>query len=304
MTDLLAPLIDAYRAENSPDSLDSGALRSRILVAAARRHQSPLRRVRWLVVPVAAAFLATGALAATPTVRPALAQFFTQIARVLRVQPPPTTPPLSPHPDLPRLPVASDPAAASGPVSASGPAIASGPASASGPAIASGPASASALAQPPGAAGPLRMFVYKHAIASPATDPRHAAPHDSESAPAVSVPVPLVSPAPTPPPPAPPPLPPPAPDLSPDLAAYSVAHRLHFANGDYARALPSWNGYLARFPAGTFAPEARLNRAVCLARLGRTAEARTALTAIANGAHGGYGRAQAQRLLEALPSER
>jgi Tetratricopeptide repeat len=45
-----------------------------------------------------------------------------------------------------------------------------------------------------------------------------------------------------------------------------------------ARALAAWNAYLVQYPRGMFAPEARFNRAVCLARVGRYDEAAQALT--------------------------
>jgi hypothetical protein len=93
MTDVLTPLIDAYRAENSPQSLDARTLRTRILVASARRHQNPLRRLRWLLLPVAAAFIATGSLAATPSTRPALARAFAHLTAAFRVAPPAASPP-------------------------------------------------------------------------------------------------------------------------------------------------------------------------------------------------------------------
>ena len=56
-----------------------------------------------------------------------------------------------------------------------------------------------------------------------------------------------------------------------------------------------------RFPAGTFASEARYNRALCLVRLGRLGEAREALGPFARGDYGNYRHAEAAALLEALP---
>lgn len=87
--------------------------------------------------------------------------------------------------------------------------------------------------------------------------------------------------------------------LAQDLAAYQRAHRLHFHGGDPAAALDAWNGYLAHYPAGTFAPEARFNRAVCLLRLGRRTEARQILTPIAESRFA-YGRERARALLTAM----
>jgi hypothetical protein len=58
---------------------------------------------------------------------------------------------------------------------------------------------------------------------------------------------------------------------------YRRAHALHFHGGDVAAALAAWDAYLAAEPAGRFAVEARYNRALCLIRLGRPADARAAL---------------------------
>jgi TolA-binding protein len=85
----------------------------------------------------------------------------------------------------------------------------------------------------------------------------------------------------------------------PDLLAYQRAHVLHFRGAPPKAALAAWDAYLAAFPGGTFAPEARLNRAVCLARVGKARDAKSALTEIA-GDEGAYGRARATPLLEAL----
>jgi len=84
----------------------------------------------------------------------------------------------------------------------------------------------------------------------------------------------------------------------PTLALYRVAHAAHFVDRDPARALAAWDAYLAAAPSGAFAPEARYNRALSLVRLGRKQEARNALEPFANGAYGGYRRAEASALLE------
>ena len=91
----------------------------------------------------------------------------------------------------------------------------------------------------------------------------------------------------------------PDPDAA-DLALYQVAHRLHFAARDHAAALVAYGAYLEAHPAGSFAPEARYNRALCLAELGRAAEARRALAPFAEGRTGGYRRPEARALAEAL----
>jgi hypothetical protein len=82
-----------------------------------------------------------------------------------------------------------------------------------------------------------------------------------------------------------------------EAAAYGRAHRAHFEGGDPARALADWDDYLRLYPAGTFAPEARFNRAICLVRLGRVGDAERGLRPFSEGRFGGYRRADADRLL-------
>jgi hypothetical protein len=89
-----------------------------------------------------------------------------------------------------------------------------------------------------------------------------------------------------------------APDPSHEL--YRRAHQAHFTEHDPARALALWESYLREAPRGRFAVEARYNRALCLVRLGRHAEARTALEPFAKGAVGSYRQHDAEQLLEAL----
>jgi hypothetical protein len=67
-----------------------------------------------------------------------------------------------------------------------------------------------------------------------------------------------------------------------------------------ARALAAWDEYLAAHPRGTFAPEARYNRALCLVRLGKLAAAVEALRPFAAGARAGYRRHEACLLLRWL----
>jgi hypothetical protein len=83
---------------------------------------------------------------------------------------------------------------------------------------------------------------------------------------------------------------------------YRAAHELHFHGDDVAAALAAWDAYLAASPHGAFAVEARYNRAVCLVRLDRLAEARTALAPFAAGevAPAGYRRDEAARLIERI----
>jgi hypothetical protein len=89
-----------------------------------------------------------------------------------------------------------------------------------------------------------------------------------------------------------------APDPAHEL--YRRAHHAHFSEQDPARALGLWESYLREAPRGRFAVEARYNRALCLVRLGRHAEARSALEPFAKGAAGSYRQHEAEQLLEAL----
>jgi TolA-binding protein len=80
---------------------------------------------------------------------------------------------------------------------------------------------------------------------------------------------------------------------------YRLAHEAHFARHDYAGALTAWDAYLKAAPGGRLATEARYNRAICLLRLGRDAEARQALEPFAAGKLG-YRQNEARELLEEL----
>lgn len=113
-----------------------------------------------------------------------------------------------------------------------------------------------------------------------------------EKAPAVD-PVPAASAVPAP----PEPQTPPPPD---GLDLFRRAQQLQFKEYRWQAALNAWDAYLAGQEHGALAPEARWNRAVCLLRLHRTAEARRALQPFAQGAEGGYRQAEAQALLRAL----
>ena len=93
---------------------------------------------------------------------------------------------------------------------------------------------------------------------------------------------------------------PPADRAEGERLAYERAHRAHFFTDSPAPALAAWDQYLAAYPHGTFAPEARYNRALCLVRLGRHADAVAALTPFARGDFGGYRRREAGDLLQAL----
>ncbi|MEO0325156.1 MAG: tetratricopeptide repeat protein [Myxococcota bacterium] len=79
---------------------------------------------------------------------------------------------------------------------------------------------------------------------------------------------------------------------------FERAYRLQRAQRS-REAVTAWGRYLARYPRGRFAPEARYSRALSLVRLGRHGEARAALSRLA-AAPSGYRAAEAARLLDAL----
>jgi hypothetical protein len=90
--------------------------------------------------------------------------------------------------------------------------------------------------------------------------------------------------------------------LPPDPAheLYRAAHDAHFVANDWSAALSGWDAYLRAAPRGRLSPEARYNRALCLVRLGRTAEARVALEPFARGTSGSYRQREASELLGVL----
>ncbi len=86
-----------------------------------------------------------------------------------------------------------------------------------------------------------------------------------------------------------------------DRVAFEAAHHAHFHGADDDAALMAWDDYLARFPQGRFVPEALFNRAICLLRVGRAADARPALERLAAGVYGTAHQDDARALLERLP---
>ncbi|HEY6555818.1 MAG TPA: hypothetical protein VI072_01040 [Polyangiaceae bacterium] len=90
----------------------------------------------------------------------------------------------------------------------------------------------------------------------------------------------------------------------PELDLYRSAHALHFSGADPRAALAAWDAYLARAPRGRFALEARYNRAICLARLGQTSAAESALEPFASGEHGEYRKESARALRDALSGQK
>jgi TolA-binding protein len=97
--------------------------------------------------------------------------------------------------------------------------------------------------------------------------------------------------------------PPPAPAVSANdkgNGLYDAAHELHFVRHDAASAIAAWDEYLREQPDGPFAPEAHYNRALCLVRLARFAEARAALRPFRDGRYGPYRQREASRLIDAI----
>lgn len=85
-----------------------------------------------------------------------------------------------------------------------------------------------------------------------------------------------------------------------ELWAFRAAYQAQTGGVAATDALAAWERYLAAYPGGRLAPEARWNRAVLLVRLGRDAQAKAALTPFAEGAEGGYRQSEAARLLRGL----
>jgi hypothetical protein len=133
----------------------------------------------------------------------------------------------------------------------------------------------------------------KQAVPAPEPKPEPVAPEAPPPEPVVEAPKPA-------PPAAPPPSAAPDAGLDAELELYREAHRAHFGGRDAAAALAAWDAYLEKSPKGRFALEARYNRALCLVRLDRKAEARVALEPFARGSFGGYRKREASELLDAL----
>jgi hypothetical protein len=287
--DALFSFVNAYREEHSVRSLDRRALRRRIVAAAGRRRVRRLERLR-LLLPIAATFAGSVALAASPPVRERVREAFSFVRGGA----------------APRTVVKPQ-------------------ASTRGRAA---PAAAPRLAPVP--AGPVERALENGAVAPPPVRSVEALPlraATARSLPPVAPPVEPSRPVPSlPPPPGvaaaatasfqmdPAPVAAPAAAAakanpsgqavaSADLSLYRRAHELHFGGADRARSLAAWDAYLRAFPSGTFAPEARLNRAVCLAKLGRKAEAEDVLVDIERGRFGKDGRRQARKILGALDGD-
>jgi hypothetical protein len=86
-----------------------------------------------------------------------------------------------------------------------------------------------------------------------------------------------------------------------ELSLYRHAHALYFVGHDFDAALAAWDAYLRAAPEGTFAREARYNRALCLLRIGRRREGLEALAPFAEEPGGApYRQSAAKALIDAL----
>jgi hypothetical protein len=266
MDDILARSIRAFRNEHPATALDAMSVRRRVLARAGARQHRKLFALR-LALPVAATFAVSAALAATPGALPRLDEVraWLGIGPTYASADPPT-----PERVRSALATATPPQGATEPIAPAPQAPADDAASrAPAPSASNPPPRRPRVVKPP----PPRVVLESTNAPAPS------------SAPPLEAPVPVRDARPN--------------LLSADLAAYQRAHRLHFHGGDPAAALRAWDGYLAAYPAGTFAPEARFNRAVCLLRLGRRGDAKAILVPIA-GSSFAYGRERARALLTAM----
>jgi tetratricopeptide (TPR) repeat protein len=83
-------------------------------------------------------------------------------------------------------------------------------------------------------------------------------------------------------------------------SAYAAAHRAHFVDRDWSKALALWTRYLRLAPDDQLAPEAHFNRAICLLHLGRRNDAVVELQPFAGGRWGSYRQNEARQLLDVL----
>jgi len=283
--DVLLPFIEAYRTEHSVRSLDMQALRRRAVAVAGRGRSRRVERLRMLL-PLAATLAGSMALAASPPVRQGLRDVaaFVWSGVAMPKDAVPRSPVRARTQDVRAAPVVAPPAGDVAPET--------GPPVAAPSAVAMGSAVAPAVVRaPPRDTAVPNQTVAPHVSAAVASFAVDSAPAGANRP---ALPSPAVSPRPA------------SSAAGPsnaDLALYRQAHELHFSGADRQRTLAAWDTYLRTFPRGTFAPEARLNRAVCLAQLGRQTEAERVLTDIERGRFGRDGRGQARKLLEALDEE-
>jgi hypothetical protein len=285
--DVLKRASEELRDSTEPTSAELAALRARVLSNKVRTlaPRARSKSLRWLL-PLAAALVTGSALAATPGAWQGLVDAVERYLPVELLSPareavhparkrankPPPLPAAPPAPALNATePALLEPSAQPAPAQAETSAASEAPAAVVAPA-----AARKAAAERTPAARP----------APSARNEQPAAPSPAEPAAAEA---------------APEPEPAPKSASSAELMLYRPAHELHFRARDFGAALVAWDAYLSRFPHGTLALEAEYNRALCLMRLGRYAEARTALAPFAAGARGGgYRRSEATRFLQAM----
>lgn len=285
MSDRLDEATRALRAH--PVDHDRAAdTRARLLAAAQRKRRSPRRRlVPWLV-PLAAAFVATAALAGaggriaawiapTPPEPPAPSAAVRATTQATAAPRDAVTPTAIPEPNGATATSAAPEAPAAPPT------VTTPAAPTTVPTIAPAPV-AKAASEPRGATHDGVATANDRAV-PPVTS---AQPPSAQPPSATAQPEAPAAPAPA-----------PAPDPSDEL--YRAAHDLHFRGGSPAAAIAAWDRYLAAAPSGRFALEAQYNRAIALLRAGRKAEGLAALRPFASGAHGAYRKTEAQRLLDA-----
>jgi TolA-binding protein len=266
--DVLAPWIAAYRDENPGAALDAAAIRRRVFIGISARQRSRGRVLRF-VLPVAATFFASIALAAIQGALPRYDEvrewLFTSTESGRRASGNGGALTATPSRRKASPPSIPSPRA---------------PAEVAAPALSLDTLPLEEPVRPRrDRTAPARPALRPALPPEPEADVRPA----EESAPAAPEPEPEVR-----------------PDLSADLRAYEEAHRLHFRGASPALALDAWDTYLESYPTGAFAPEARLNRAECLIRLGRHDEARRMLVPVAEGSSFAYARRRAQKLLDAI----
>lgn len=151
-----------------------------------------------------------------------------------------------------------------------------------------GPAPKDATSRPPAPVASSPTSIPSADVPSPAAVASTVAPREPSAAPARHVAAGSSS------------LPTASSSAGPEEALYAAAHHAHFVAHDPAAALKGWDAYLAAYPRGRFTLEARYNRGLSLVRLGRSDEARAALSPFADGTLGGYRQREARELLDAL----
>ncbi|MGK4004091.1 hypothetical protein WMF31_15765 [Sorangium sp. So ce1036] len=281
--DVLREATRALREEADASRARPGETRARVMRSLRAQRARRLTTVR-VVVPLAAVLVGSVAWASAARWFPgAWHDLASQLG--LSAADPPDIPPAPPS--ARRGPRSEAPAPPEAPPQSEAPALPEAPPQSEAPALPEAPPQSEA---PAPSAPPVSARAPRRAAVPPPSPTARAAPDDAELSSAPS--------------PADDPQAAPAAPVGPDAhALYQAAHRAHFVDRDPAAALAAWDTYLAAAPRGRFAVEAQYNRALCLVRLGRAAEARRALEPFARGAFGGYRQTESRSLLEALSSD-